>query len=36
MAEAAVHGAWYHGTVTLVQVVRTQDAGVEAGIRMLR
>jgi hypothetical protein len=36
MAEAMVHGAWYYGTVTLDQVVRTLDAGVEAGILTLR
>lgn len=36
MAEAAVHGAWYYGTVSLEQVVRTLDAGVEAGILRLR
>ena len=36
MAEAMVHGAWYYGTVSLEQVVRTLDAGVEAGILTLR
>ena len=36
MAEAMVHGAWYYGTVSLDQVVRTLDAGVEAGILTLR
>ena len=36
MAEAAVHGSWYYGTVTLDQVVRTLDAGVEAGILVLK
>ena len=36
MAEAAVHGAWYYGTVTLDQVVQTLDAGVEAGVIVLR
>jgi hypothetical protein len=36
MAEAAVHGSWYYGTVTLDQVVRTLDAGVRAGIIVLR
>lgn len=36
MAESEVHGTWYYGTVSLDQVVRTLDAGVEAGILMLR
>jgi hypothetical protein len=36
MAEAMVHGAWYYGTASLEQVVRTLDAGVEAGILTLR
>jgi hypothetical protein len=36
MAEAAVHGSWYYGTVTLDQVVRTLDAGVQAGIIVIR
>jgi hypothetical protein len=36
MAEAAVHGAWYYGDVSLEQVVETLDAGVEAGILTLR
>ncbi len=35
-AEAMVHGDWYYGTVSLGQVVQTLDAGVEAGILMLR
>jgi hypothetical protein len=36
MAEAAVHGAWYYGTVSLEQVVETLDAGVDAGVIVLR
>ncbi len=36
MAEALVHGAWYYGTVSLDQVVRTLDAGVEAGVLILK
>jgi hypothetical protein len=36
MAEAKVHGAWYYGSVSLDQVVRTLDAGLEAGILRLR
>jgi hypothetical protein len=36
MAEAKVHGAWYYGSVSLGQVTRTLDAGVEAGILQLR
>ncbi|MFC1530323.1 M28 family peptidase [Gemmatimonadota bacterium] len=36
MAEAAVHGAWYYGTVSLEQVVETIEAGIEAGILILR
>lgn len=36
MAEAAVHGAWYYGTVSLSQVAETLDAGVEAGALVLR
>jgi len=36
MAEAAVHGAWYYGTVTLDQVVATIEAGIEAGILDLK
>jgi hypothetical protein len=36
MAEAAVHGAWYYGTVTLEQVVATIEAGIEAEILILR
>jgi hypothetical protein len=36
MAEAAVHGAWYYGEVSLEQVVETLDAGVDAGILTLR
>jgi hypothetical protein len=36
MAEAMVHGDWYYGTVTLEQVVQTLDAGVEAGVLVLR
>ena len=36
MAEAMVHGDWYYGSVSFEQVVQTLDAGVEAGILMLR
>ena len=36
MAEAKVHGAWYYGSVSLDQVERTLDAGLDAGILRLR
>ncbi len=36
MAEAMVHGDWYYGTVSLEQVVQTLNAGVAAGVLLLR